>query len=155
MSWLSRIGFLNAASPSSFQKIEKSQEGALPSAADVYIPPEKNLNDVVASSDSAVVSAKWRTPWLAKKQVAKEMEIYIGKIELLCNAPTHASQYFFDHDLVRLVSLSQKYPKEVRGTLRTALEHSPNREQSEPWFRLAQIACGDESAILPALDNLC
>ena len=48
-----------------------------------------------------------------------------------------------------------KWLEQSRQILNESLENSPTRKFSEPWYRLVQVACGDNGAIVPALDGLC
>lgn len=126
---------------------------ATPRGRDEYIPPQESLSRKPAPQ--ALAPIRWVQNIFSKRRVGEESGEIIAKIERLPDAPDHSIRYFFDNDLPRLVRLSELQPIVVHQQLRAAFEKAPNREAGQPWFRLVQVACGDASAILPALDSLC
>ncbi|MDO8527579.1 MAG: hypothetical protein Q7T03_07830 [Deltaproteobacteria bacterium] len=111
-------------------------------SADEYISPE------------AYTPIRWVKSLLENRRAAEETDALIAKVDRLATAPDNVVRYFFDNDLPALVSASRLKPEEVQKKLRTAFENTSNRQTAEPWFRLIQVAAGDASANLPALDSI-
>jgi len=122
-------------------------------AEDEYIPPQEATSPKLAPAAWAPI--RWVQTLLANRRVQEEAGELIAKIGKLPTAPDDLIRYFFDNDLSELVALSRLQPMVVQQMLRESFNKMPNKQACEPWFRLVQVACGDASAILPALDSLC
>ena len=121
---------------------------------DEYIPPKAASPLSMVPNPWSNNPLRWVQTLLAKRRVSEEAGEIIAKIEKLSQSPDMLIRYFFDNDLPQLVRLSKLQPLVVHQMLATAFEKSPNSKQNEPWFRLVQVACGDATAILPALESV-
>lgn len=119
---------------------------------DEYIPPQEGVPTLAPEAWAPI---RWVQILLAKRHVKEEAASLIAKIEKLPFAPDNVIRYFFDNDLPRLVTLSGLQPLVVQQMLRESWDKTLNKQMTAPWFHLVQVACGDSSAILLALDSLC
>lgn len=129
-------------------KAEVEREFTSRERIDRYIPPETQETALPRLTQQTWKPVRWVQSILARKKITEEAAELIAKVEKLSFAPEISLRYFFDNDLPRLVSLSRLQPALIQKMLR-------DKETKDPWFRLVQVACGDASAILPALDSLC
>lgn len=91
---------------------------------------------------------------LSEVEGDEAIQMITDKMERVPATPDPIVRTFIDTDLPELAALAQQWPQLARTELNRALEHSANRFATEPWYRLAQVAIGDASANLPALDSI-
>lgn len=117
----------------------ENQEVTDPGIVDEFIPAK---------------SEGWIQRQFSKRGNLKLAEELMEKIERIPQAPEEAVRYYFNADLAQLMELSRRYPKEIKKMLEEAIEKSPHRSHTEPWYFLVEAACGETDPLFRAFEKM-
>lgn len=139
---MSKINFDKISRAFSIQNQEVTDPG-------ISLPPQKGIDEFIPAKPEG-----WIQKRFSKRRDLKLAEELMEKIERIPQAPEEAVRYYFNADLEKLTELGRRYPKEIKIIVDRAMEKSPDRGETEPWYFLVETALGETRPLFKTFEKM-